>query len=307
MQTKQKKRGLLSVILPFLIDYAVSMVIQIIVVMKLMLPEIPKMVQSVPTDNPQDAMQKIMETYMPKLLEEYISYIPLVTIIVALAVIPAFVMMYRNDIRYEHEQGVLPREKTPFSKYVVIAGIAVPLAVAATNLLTLSNLTVSSEAFRAVSTNLYSINFGLQLLGYGLIVPIAEELMFRGLVYKRLAFMNGKKAAMLFSALIFGLYHGNLPQGIYGFVVGLVSVYLYEKYGSIKAPILLHASMNITSVVATQYKMFNWIFHDMVRVAVVTVLCAAVGSGMFVLMQRMFPEKAENENQDENNQDVSSI
>lgn len=100
---------------------------------------------------------------------------------------------------------------------------------------------------------------------------------------------------MIFSALVFAVYHGNMVQGLYGFLVGCIAVYIYDKYRSIKAPILLHAVMNLTSVIATEYKFFTWIFQDAVRVGIVTVLCAAVGSSMFVLMQRMFNKTTENE------------
>ena len=48
---------------------------------------------------------------------------------------------------------------------------------------------------------------------------------------------------MMLSALMFGLYHGNLVQAIYGFVLGYLAVYIYEKYGSLKASILFHATI----------------------------------------------------------------
>lgn len=295
MQTIQKKRGLFSVILPFLIYYAVSMVIQMAATVILMIPKMPEMNQMEPAEDMMATYQKMMEIYMPQMVEEYLKYLPVVTTVVALCVIPAFMLLYKSDIKYEKMIGIPEREKAPVWRYAVIIGIAIPLAIASTNILTLSKITVYSKSYQETGIQLYQAGLGLKLLGYGLIVPVAEELMFRGLIYKRLLFMGDKRRAVLFSAVLFGMYHGNMVQGIYGFVVGYVAVYLYDKYGSIKAPILLHAVMNIAAVIGTQYDLFTWIFRDAVRVAVVTVLCAAVGSSMFVLMQRMFHNPIEDE------------
>lgn len=289
MQKIQKKRGLFSVISPFLIYYGVAMAVELAAMIILLQPKMPEMMQ---LDPKLVTAQYLMENYMSYVVEEYMKYLSVITIIVAACVIPFFLIQFRNDRNYEKMYGMPAREKTVLWKYIVIVGIAIPLAIASTNILTLSNIT-ASDAYRQTSALLYDAGFGVQLLGYGLVVPIAEELMFRGLIYKRLMYLGGRKRAMVFSAVIFGLYHGNLAQTIYGFAVGLLAAYLYEKYGSIKAPVLLHAVMNLTSVIATEYEVFSWIFHDVVRVAVVTALCAAMASGMYVLMQRIFSDSEE--------------
>ena len=59
--------------------------------------------------------------------------------------------------------------------------------------------------------------------------PIAEELLFRGLVCGTMV-PYGKKFAILTSAFLFGLFHGNLIQIPFAFAVGLVLGYVAVEY-----------------------------------------------------------------------------
>ena len=45
---------------------------------------------------------------------------------------------------------------------------------------------------------------------------------------------------MLFSGLMFGLFHGNLNQFVYAFVLGLCFGFIYVKTGNIRYTIGLH-------------------------------------------------------------------
>ena len=76
-----------------------------------------------------------------------------------------------------------------------------------------------------------------------LLAPISEELLFRGLIQRRLM-PYGKRFAILCSALTFGLFHGNLIQTPFAFAVGLVLGYVAAEY-SIGWAILLHMINNL--------------------------------------------------------------
>lgn len=70
------------------------------------------------------------------------------------------------------------------------------------------------------------------------LAPVVEELLFRGAIQKTLE-PFGKKFGMVSSALLFGLFHGNVVQIPYAFLVGLVLSYVSAEYGMIWC-ILLH-------------------------------------------------------------------
>lgn len=76
-----------------------------------------------------------------------------------------------------------------------------------------------------------------------LIGPSLEELVFRKLLY-RVASPLGNKGYILFSSIVFGLYHMNISQTIYAFFLGLVLSYLYVRTGSLKLSIITHIVIN---------------------------------------------------------------
>lgn len=73
--------------------------------------------------------------------------------------------------------------------------------------------------------------------------PVAEELLFRGLLLRTLAPFS-KKLAIVVSALLFGLFHGNLLQTPYAIVLGLVLGYCALEYRLVWA-MLLHVGNNL--------------------------------------------------------------
>lgn len=81
----------------------------------------------------------------------------------------------------------------------------------------LLGVTNKSEAYTEVAAQQYSAHFIVGILVFGFISPIAEELLFRGVIYGYLRRFMDIKLAIALSALIFGVYHMNYVQGIYGF------------------------------------------------------------------------------------------
>ena len=106
-------------------------------------------------------------------------------------------------------------------------------------LLNLFGLTIV-EGVEALSVD--PDNFSLFLYA-GLLAPISEEILFRGLIQRSLM-PYGKRFAIFCSALTFGLFHGNLIQTPYAFVVGLVLGYVASEY-SIGWAMLLHMINNL--------------------------------------------------------------
>ena len=135
----------------------------------------------------------------------------------------------------------------------------------------------------------------VQIICLGIITPVCEELVFRGLIYKRMRRDRSFIGAMISYAFIFGLYRMNLVQTIYAIVCGLLLAYLYEKYGSLKAPILAHVLMNIVVCVLSDVNAFTWMFSQPIRMAIITIACAMIGSSVFLLIQQI-DEKPEVEN-----------
>ena len=78
--------------------------------------------------------------------------------------------------------------------------------------------------------------------------PLLEELLFRGLLFERLKEYTSVTASVCISAIMFGLYHGNLAQGIYGFIMGIVLATAMHKRRTILAPWMIHMGANTMAV-----------------------------------------------------------
>lgn len=131
-------------------------------------------------------------------------------------------------------------------KNYLFLGIATVGAVIGLNLLfELLGITTKSEAYQAVVEDQYAAYFAIGLFCYGVITPVAEELLFRGIIYNYLKRLTKLKFAMVLSAFFFGLYHMNSVQGSYAFIMGLLIAYAYEYFGDFKVAALIHIMSNV--------------------------------------------------------------
>ncbi len=87
------------------------------------------------------------------------------------------------------------------------------------------------------------------------IAPILEEVIFRGYILQSLQqFGNG--FAIVFSSLLFGIYHFDLTQLLPAFAMGCLFGYLVTRCGSLLPSILVHALNNIIAVLISTFSSF---------------------------------------------------
>ena len=84
--------------------------------------------------------------------------------------------------------------------------------------------TLVSESSEEVTA---SIIFVLYL---GVMAPVVEEFIFRGFIGYRIE-RYGKVFTILFTSLIFSLFHANITQGVFTFMAGIVFAYVALEYG----------------------------------------------------------------------------
>lgn len=117
-------------------------------------------------------------------------------------------------------------------------------------------------------TNLYGKNtqFFTNLISVGMIGPILEEYMFRGVVYHECKKQYSNMKSILICTILFTLLHFTFVQMIYAFAFSFILIYVYERYQNIKAPIILHMASNITTMIWTiiliqNHFVFNYIIY----------------------------------------------
>ena len=139
-------------------------------------------------------------------------------------------------------------KKEPVKNYVLIA-VATLGAVIGINLLTIqSGILETTENYALVWEMQYSGNILLGLVCYGVIIPVVEELMFRGIIFNCIKkALNKVNLALLLSAFFHGSFNSDSTQIMYIFVIGLIMAYAYQLFGSFYMPMALHVGAGIVT------------------------------------------------------------
>lgn len=88
------------------------------------------------------------------------------------------------------------------------------------------------------------------VLLFGFVGPIAEEIFFRGFAYRVLRQRFGRRSGMVLSAMLFAAIHVDPISQVPIFLIGLVMAHLYERTGSLAAPIGLHCANNLLTLLS---------------------------------------------------------
>ncbi len=175
------------------------------------------------------------------------DYAVLILLIAALICVPIYYRMYRKDkLIAGEEKRNIPIGNKDFLA-IIITGAAI--AVAMNNIISITPLPYLFPGYEETNEILFSGGMVLQILSAGIVGCIVEELSHRGVGYCRMKRYWGKRKAMILSALIFGVYHLNVVQAVYAFVLGLFFVWVYERYDSLWASIIAHMSANLFVII----------------------------------------------------------
>ncbi len=77
-----------------------------------------------------------------------------------------------------------------------------------------------------------------------IVAPFTEELFFRGFLFKGLREKYGWINALMFSSIIFALFHGQIATLIPTFLLGALFAYMYQRTESVYPGMLLHFTIN---------------------------------------------------------------
>lgn len=142
-----------------------------------------------------------------------------------------------------------PPEKTPLrpGQYLTAGAVSIFLMYAGSILGTLILSLIGSLSGSTAENPLigYVTDDSLlpRVLVMVILAPLFEEYVFRKQLIDRMR-VYGEKLAVITSALMFGLFHGNLSQFFYAFALGLVFGYLYLRTGRLRWSTGLHMFIN---------------------------------------------------------------
>ena len=207
----------------------------------------------------------------------------------AAATIP-FVWMHYGQDRAARETVYGRRGIRPDARFFctvagsLLAGASLGMAV--NNVIAMTPLIEASAGFQSANQAFFAGGVVFELLGSCLVIPIAEELLFRGVVYKRLKLYFGVTPALIGSALIFGIMHVNLVQFLYAAVIGLLLAFVLEKTGKLSMAVFGHIAANLVAVLRTETGWLEFSFYPTVNGILFTVVMAVAGIAVVSLFYR---------------------
>ena len=175
----------------------------------------------------------------------------------ALSTFGAFIICYgiwHKKIRFHSIKEI---DKLSIVPMVILAAA---IAIGMNGVLTLTELYRFSPTFQRVSEMQFDTPVWLVIISYGILAPLGEEIVFRGVVYGQLRKVLKVPFAVVLSGLAFGLFHGNLVQAVYATVIGCLLALVYEWYGTIAAPMLFHSVANLFVYVMLELLPFGGAF-----------------------------------------------
>lgn len=127
--------------------------------------------------------------------------------------------------------------------------------------------------------------------------PLAEEIVFRAMIFRTLRRGFVFWPAAVLSGIAFGVYHMNLIQGVYASLMGILLAYIYEKTNSLLGVYLFHLSFNLMNY-GISYIQQQAGLPELLQGFITLLLMAAAGPGLAVciyLLSRIY-RKQEIEN-----------
>ncbi|MCI8455018.1 MAG: CPBP family intramembrane metalloprotease [Lachnospiraceae bacterium] len=157
------------------------------------------------------------------------------TLFRAILAVPVLFVFYREDRVFRREKRISIVSAAVFAA----AGVCLSLALAC-------GIFNRPELFSGTSKEeiLFVGRVWLQLLVLLIASPLLEELFFRGVLFGRLKELFPVWIAVFVSAAVFGLYHADLRQGLYGFFMGLYLAFAMERSQTVCLPVLIHVAIN---------------------------------------------------------------
>ena len=192
--------------------------------------------------------------------------------------------MFRQEICHEGDEKGSAKAGTLTGRVKIFLTmvLAVTASVAVNILFIFFHLTENSEAYVRTAEHQYSVIFPFGLFLYGIISPLAEEVVFRGIIYNRIKRHMPVIVSMILSSFLFGIYHGNTVQALYGFCMGMLIAYTYEMFGEFFYAFLFHASANIAVYTITG----NSHLYELIIKPYVGIVLAGIAALPLAFMER---------------------
>ena len=154
---------------------------------------------------------------------------------------------------FQKENVFKEKKRLSVQSMAVLAVMGVTLSLGLNFLFSITGFTESSEQYSRVAETQFALPLGLACIFYGILSPVVEEMVFRGVVYNALCRHTTNLVGIVGSALLFGAFHGNVVQMVYATLMGVGMAFFYQKYKNLLAAIVFHGAANVAVYLAVSF------------------------------------------------------
>ncbi len=192
----------------------------------------------------------ILSFILPTYLAKYFDMSTILVIensiilIISLGLASGFIKLYSSDIEFDRTEKKSLSGNQKFQ--VVFIGIAIISIIQILLNYLYEKFGVSGDIFESagIAPQKSFIGIIVFIVGMALVPAIFEELLFRKWILNT-SKRYGNLFAIVFSAILFGIYHLNISQGIFAFLIGILFGTIAVYTGGIKYTCLLHFLNNL--------------------------------------------------------------
>lgn len=162
-----------------------------------------------------------------------------------LILVPGLIFLFFNFKDYKEDLCGDKIKISSFFLFIVLTELIMPLASAAN----LFSQLFTTNTMVELSDQIADAPLVAVFLMMGILGPVSEELVFRGIIFKGLKKCSGRViTSAVVSALFFGLLHMNLNQLCYAFLLGIIFAFIDEIMDSLIPSVVMHCVINSQNV-----------------------------------------------------------
>lgn len=199
----------------------------------------------------------------------------------AIICIIVFYLWYAKQMKNECNSIVKVKLKLKHILLLILLGIGLQVGISF-----LMNLIAMAKPnlFNNYGLILEQLGGGTTIVSFiyiGIIAPISEELIFRGVLLNKAKVVLPIFWANVLQGFLFGLYHMNIIQGIYAFIIGMFLGSICIGFKSIYAAVVLHVIINLCGLLLGQMPINEeyqtpLVFSSFIIISIIGIICSMI-------------------------------
>lgn len=310
MERRSIYGNLWRIVYPLLIYYLIAWLVCYGALLGIILLNSWNDIMALPADATMEQIDAVVDQYMTQeaiagYQQTYLKYFQSIQLGIDCLVLPFLLLIYlldrKKEVRGWHSG------KVSFYWYIVPAVVGCAVCLFGNLLVNLFGMTQTADYISLITDSDSAAGNRLlqlqsspvfRLIAAGMIAPLVEELLFRGILLKRIRAWRGVFSGIVWSSLIYAANYGTASNFFYALIIGICAAYLYEKFRNLWAPVLFHCFASISALFMERYiDRVNELLGSNFRMWVSLVFSLAVLAVAYIIIQYYINCGGDNKNE----------